>query len=362
MRKLIADRDYKVSSSCGIVGIINETGERFSGETIIKSIATMRERSNGLGGGFAAYGIYPEDKEYYTFHLIYENNEAKENTEKYLKENYNIIKDEEIPHKSVQEIKNNPILWRYFLEPDVKKIGLINEEDFVVKTVMFVNEYIEDAFVVSSGKNMGVFKGVGYPEDIAEFFMLKDYKAYIWTAHGRFPTNTVGWWGGAHPFGILNWSVVHNGEISSYGINRRYLENFGYRCTLFTDTEVIAYLFDLLIRKHNLEFPIVAKILAAPFWDEIDRMDETEKNKYTALRIIYGSALINGPFAVLVANNNTLVGLNDRIKLRPLVAARNSNFLYIASEESAIREICTNPEKIWTPHAGEPVIGKIKNG
>ena len=359
MKSLIADRDYKVSSACGIVGIINEAGERFSGEQIISAIATMRERSNGLGGGFAAYGIYPDYKDYYAFHLIYENREAKENTEKYLKENYKIIKDEEMPTSNVKAIKNKPIVWRYFLKPEFGRIDSISEEDSVVKTVMFINEYIKDAFVVSSGKNMGIFKGVGYPEDIGEFFNLKDYQGYIWTAHGRFPTNTVGWWGGAHPFGILDWSVVHNGEISSYGINKRYLQNFGYRCTLFTDTEVITYLFDLLVRKHNLGFPIAAKILTAPFWDEIDRMDEERKNTFTVLRLVYASALVNGPFAVVVANNNTLVGLNDRIKLRPLVAARKSEFLYVASEESAIMEICKTPDKVWSPKAGEPVIGRV---
>jgi glutamate synthase domain-containing protein 1 len=54
-----------------------------------------------------------------------------------------------------------------------------------------------------------------------------------------------GWWGGAHPFNIFDWTVVHNGELSSYGINRRYLEMYGYKCTLQTDTEVLAYAFDL---------------------------------------------------------------------------------------------------------------------
>jgi len=38
--------------------------------------------------------------------------------------------------------------------------------------------------------------------------------------------------GGAHPFNLLNWSVVHNGEITSYGTNRRYIESYGYKCTM----------------------------------------------------------------------------------------------------------------------------------
>ena len=135
--------------------------------------------------------------------------------------------------------------------------------------------------------------------------------------------------------------------------------NYDYHCSFFTDTEVITYLFDLLVRKHQLTFEIVADILSAPFWDELKRQPAEEKEKLKILRIIYGSALINGPFSVIVANTNTMVGLNDRIKLRPLVAATDKNKLYIASEESAIREVCPNPERVWMPEAGEPVIGKL---
>jgi glutamate synthase domain-containing protein 1 len=161
----------------------------------------------------------------------------------------------------------------------------------------------------------------------------------------------------------LDWSVIHNGEISSYGINRRYLENFGYYCSLFTDTEVMAYLFDLLVRRHGLEFEVVGKILAAPFWSQIERIENKEEKGFLrSLRTIYGSALVNGPFAVVVANSTHMVGLNDRIKLRPLVAARKGNFLYISSEEAAIREVCKDPEIVWMPKAGEATIGRLRDG
>ena len=100
---------------------------------------------------------------------------------------------------------------------------------------------------------MAVFKGVGYPEDVADFFCLEKYQGYIWTAHGRFPTNTPGWWGGAHPFTILDWTVVHNGEISSVRHQpSRYLESSATICTMQTDTEVVAYAVDLLMRRHGL--------------------------------------------------------------------------------------------------------------
>jgi len=150
-------------------------------------------------------------------------------------------------------------------------------DDYVVERVMRINTEIGKAFVFSSGKDMGVFKGVGYPEDIAEYFCLEEYSGYNWVCHGRFPTNTPGWWGGAHPFNILDWTVIHNGELSSYGTNRRFLEMHGYKCTMQTDTEVMTYAFDLLMRKQGLPIEIVSKILAPPFWTEIDSLDPEQK-------------------------------------------------------------------------------------
>lgn len=346
---------------CGIIGIMNERGLDISGEWVMSAIASMRERGNGLGGGFAAYGIYPEYRDYYAFHLMFDHPQTKEETETFLKARCIMEQGEPIPTRPNRNITKPPLLWRYFLKPKEQYINGTGEADFVVSLVMDINAKIAGSFVASSGKNMGVFKGVGYPEDIGDFFRLDEYKGYIWTAHGRFPTNSQGWWGGAHPFGLLDWTVVHNGEISSYGINKRYLENFGYRCTLFTDTEVMAYLFDLLIRKHQLPLKLAAKVLSAPFWDEIGRMEEKERKFFTALRIVYGSALVNGPFAVVVGSTNGMVGLNDRIKLRPLIAARDGDMLYIASEDSAIREICSHPEKVWMPRAGEPIVGILKS-
>ena len=98
---------------------------------------------------------------------------------------------------------------------------------------------------------MGVFKAVGYPEDVGKFYRLEEYAGYAWTAHGRYPTNTPGWWGGAHPFALLDYTIVHNGEISSYDANRRYIEMYGYKCNLLTDTEVITYIIDFLTTENR---------------------------------------------------------------------------------------------------------------
>lgn len=360
---MIRFRDEKEVSGCAISGIMSEAGDLFSGEMIIESIANMRERSSGLGGGFAAYGIYPEHAGDYAFHLMFDYPEVMGNVRSCIEQHCIISCEEPIPVDLEQGIGDSPVLHRYFLRirPEVmERCYGKTEDDLIAETALHINRFVDGAFVLSSGKNMGVFKGVGFPEDIGRFFRLQEYNAYLWLAHGRFPTNTTGWWGGAHPFGLLDWAVVHNGEISSYGINRRYLENFGYHCSLHTDTEVIAYLFDLLMRKHSLPLDLACRVLAPPFWSHIEEMDVERRQMFKTLRIVYGGALLNGPFSVAVGHTGGMIGLNDRTKLRPMVAARHKDMLFIASEEAAIRVVCREPDSIWHAEGGVPVVGTLR--
>jgi len=351
--------DEKVISACSIFGMMDQSGKRFSGEDITKAISNMKCRSNGLGGGFAVYGLYPDYADDYAFHIMYLSKEGKQQVEDFLKSNFHVEFAEEIPTRKTASISEPPLVWRYFLRVDGQRLEDISEEDYITQRVMEINLRLRDAFVFSSGKNMGVFKGVGYPEDISHFFRLEEYEGYLWTAHGRFPTNTQGWWGGAHPFSLLDWTVVHNGEISSYGINQRYLEMFGYHCTMQTDTEVVAYAVDLLMRRHNLPIEIAAKVLAPPLWSEIDRLSPEEREFYTNLRGVYGSLLMNGPFTIIIAHQGEMIGLTDRIRLRPLTAGVKGSMLYLSSEEASIRLICPDLEKAWIPRGGEPIVGKL---
>lgn len=236
----------------------------------------------------------------------------------------------------------------------------LDEKEYTSRIVVRINTEIKGAYVFSSGKNMGAFKAVGYPEDVGEFYRLDEYGAYLWTAHGRYPTNTPGWWGGAHPFGLLDYTVVHNGEISSYDANRRFIEMFGYKCTLQTDTEVITYIADYLIRKQGLTLTETAQVCAAPFWSTIEKRGDKEKLKY--LRCVYGSLLITGPFSIILGFNGGLMALNDRLKLRSMVVGEKDDKVFIASEEAAIRTMEPNAENIYSPAGGEPVIIKVKEG
>jgi len=351
----------KVIDACSIFGMMDTSGNRFSGRDIIQAIANMHDRGNGLGGGFAVYGLYPDYADYYALHIMFLSPQAKSCTEDFLKQRFDIIQAEEVPTRQVAVITDPPLVWRYFVAVSFHCKEGISEDDYVMSRVMHINTDIDGAYVFSSGKDMAVFKGVGYPEEIAEFFDLEQYEGYLWTAHGRFPTNTKGWWGGAHPFSLLDWTVVHNGEISSYGINRRYLEQFGYNCTMQTDTEVVAYAIDLLMRRHNLPIEVVAKILAAPLWSDIERRPAKERQTLTALRQVYGSLLLNGPFTVIIAHHGEMIGLTDRIRLRPLTVGIRGDVLYLSSEESAIRLVCPDLDSAWIPMGGQPVIGRLKD-
>ena len=63
--------DDKVMDACSLFGAMDTAGHRFSGDGVIKAIANMHDRSNGLGGGFAVYGLYPEYADCYAFHVMY---------------------------------------------------------------------------------------------------------------------------------------------------------------------------------------------------------------------------------------------------------------------------------------------------
>ena len=355
----------RIPAGCAIAAVISREGKRMSGEMITNAMKPMHDRSNGLGGGFAGYGIYPEYKEFYALHMFFDSRATRKECEVFLKERFEIVKSEMIPTRTIPAITDEPIIWRYFVAPLKSLLAAmqLDEKEFVARTVMQINTGMKGAYVFSSGKNMGTFKAVGFPEDVGVYYKLEEYEGYSWTAHGRYPTNTPGWWGGAHPFTLLDWSIVHNGEISSYDANRRYIEMFGYKCTLQTDTEVITYIMDYLLRVQGLTLDEAASVIAAPFWSTIQDMNGADdRKKYTYLRTMFSSLLITGPFSIVLGFTGGLMALNDRLKLRSMVVGEKDDMVYIASEEAAIRTMEPNAENIWAPAGGEPVIVKVKDG
>ena len=360
----LLEGQVRIPSGCAISAVISKEGNRMTGEKIIESMKPMHDRSNGLGGGFAGYGIYPEYRDFYALHIFYNDSICRADCEKYLKDKFEVVLAEEIPVRKIPEITDEPLIFRYFVDPlkSVLAAAQLDEKEYVARTVMKINTGFTGAYVFSSGKNMGAFKAVGFPEDVGRFYRLDEYEGYSWTAHGRYPTNTPGWWGGAHPFGLLDYTIVHNGEISSYDANRRFIEMFGYSCDLLTDTEVITYIIDYLGRKLGLTYPEISNVIAAPFWSTIEKQEPKERERLTYLRNAFASLMVTGPFSILVGYTGGLMALNDRLKLRSMVVGEKDETVYIASEECAIRVIAPELDKIWAPRGGEAVIVNLNDG
>ena len=84
----------RIPSGCAIAAVISRDGKRMSGKMICEAMKPMHDRSNGLGGGFAAYGIYPEYKDCYALHLFFNERATRKNCEVFLKERFEIVKSE----------------------------------------------------------------------------------------------------------------------------------------------------------------------------------------------------------------------------------------------------------------------------
>ena len=116
--------EVRIPSGCAVSGMFSKSGKRMNGEQIIRSIEVMHDRSNGLGGGFAAYGIYPEYKEYYAFHIFYDDSSTKQECERFLERHFDIINLSKIPTRKMPQITDVPLIWRYFVTPLPTKLAV----------------------------------------------------------------------------------------------------------------------------------------------------------------------------------------------------------------------------------------------
>lgn len=167
--------EVRIPSGCAIAAIIDRTGERFDGTDIIDCIALMHDRSNGLGGGFAAYGIYPDYEDLFAFHIFYDDNDARIKTEEFLFRHFDIENFEQIPTRKVKSIHHAPLIWRYFGAVPASKIKKndFDEDEYTARCVIKINNEIDGAFVFSSGKIWARLKPSATPRMSANIICLK---------------------------------------------------------------------------------------------------------------------------------------------------------------------------------------------
>ena len=128
--------EVRIPSGCAISGIFSRDKSLINGSVIASSIKVMHERSNGLGGGFAGYGIYPQYKDYYAIHVFYDSLDSREECERFLDRHFDIINLSKIPTNPNSKIKDAPLIWRYFVTPLPHRLSdsHLDEDEYTVSS------------------------------------------------------------------------------------------------------------------------------------------------------------------------------------------------------------------------------------
>ncbi len=362
---------------CGVTGFACSIPVR--GRHIYEPSVQMHNRGNGKGGGIAAAGLVAEDvgvpqevlDSHYLLQIALLDPQALREVEETciapyfdvaLSARMQTVDDyRDVPGMEIKP----PDVQRYLLrvKPNVltefaESRGLSDllprdvEDEFVYRNSVRLNEKFyaslgeQRAFVLSHGRNLVVFKIVGYAEQIVQYYRLEDFRAHVWIAHQRYPTKGRVWHpGGAHPFVGLNEALVHNGDFANYHSVAEYLLQRNIRPQFLTDTEVSALLFDLWSRVYKYPLEYVIEALAPTTERDFDQLPEEKQLLYRRLQAAHIHGSPDGPWFFIIARSlpdegrYQLLGITDTAMLRPQVFA-------LADGEVQIGLICSEKQAI----------------
>jgi glutamate synthase domain-containing protein 1 len=399
----------EAEGGCGVLGMIASVP--IAGKHVYRSSIQMHNRGNGKGGGLAAVGLLPHQmgvskeklEDDYLIQIAYLDPAARKDVEQNLllpyfeiHQGYEVlsVKDyREIPGLEIQP----PLIWRYFArvkEPVLADFirthelkGLDSrkaENEFVYQNSYKLNKTFyaslgeKRAFVLCHGRNLLVFKIVGYAEQALQYYQLENLKAHGWIAHQRYPTKGRVWHpGGAHPFIGLNEALVHNGDFANYHGVCEYLRQRNIYPLFLTDTEVSALLFDLWSRVYGYSLEEVIEALAPTTERDFLMLPQEKQKLYKQIQIAHLHGSPDGPWFFIIARNEPyekkfqLIGITDTSMLRPQVFALHEGSVQvglIASEKQAIDaalqslheedlRICPVADKYWNARGGSHTDG-----
>ncbi len=347
------------------------------GRHMLQPLIQMHNRGNGKGGGIAAVGLSAEQlgvserilEEDYLMQVAYIDPKARLEVEsRFISNNLSVDVAEKVPtiddYRTLGLEVKPPEVWRYFVRAEEEKLAHFTEknglegqelekteDEFVYRNSFALNrEYYaslgdKKAFVVSHGKNIIVFKIVGYAEQVLRYYQLEDLEAHVWIGHQRYPTKGKIWHpGGSHPFIGMHDALVHNGDFANYYSITEYLKQRDIFPLFLTDTEVAALYWDLLTRVY--EYPLEYAIEAVAPTTERDfvMLPEDKKKIYKAIQTVHVHSSPDGPWFFIIARNNPqrefqLIGITDTSMLRPQVFALQegeAKIGFVASEKQAI--------------------------
>ena len=395
---------------CGVTGFACSVP--VAGKFIYEPSIQMQNRGNGKGGGIACVGLVPEQvgvsrevlDSHYLLQIALLDPECHAELERqFILPNFDIALSTRQAH--IDDFRDIPGLevcppeiHRYAVrvKPDVLRqfcdehgLSALSprdlEDEFVWQNSYRLNEAFyaslgeKRAFVLSHGRDLLVFKIVGYAEQNVEYYKLQNFQAHVWIAHQRYPTKGRVWHpGGAHPFIGMNEALVHNGDFANYHSVSEYLRQRSIRQQFLTDTEVSVQLFDLWDRVYKYPLEYIIEALAPTTELDFDQLPPDKQKIYRAIQATHIHASPDGPWFFIIARSQKergimqLLGITDTAMLRPQVFAISDTgevqIGLICSEKQAIdatlrslaredKRFCPVADKYWNARGGSHTDG-----
>ncbi|NQT82953.1 glutamate synthase, partial [bacterium] len=394
---------------CGVTGFACSVPVR--GKHIHAPSVQMHNRGNGKGGGIAAAGLVPERlgvsrkvlEEDYLVQVALLDPSAKGEIEKeFIDPVFDVHAGGDTEtvadYRDIEGLAvRPPDVSRYFvrvkqdvLEKFASEHALTDsplrdvEDEFVYQNSFRLNEKFyaslgeKRAFVLSHGRNMCMFKIVGYAEQAVQYYKLENLEAHIWIAHQRYPTKGRVWHpGGAHPFCGMHEALVHNGDFANYYSVCEYLAQRNIKPLFLTDTEVSVLLFDLWNRIYKYPLEYIIEALAPTTERDFDLLPPEKQRIYRQIQVSHIHASPDGPWFFIIGRNDPdknrlqMIGITDTAMLRPQVFALQEGEVQIGlicSEKQAIdatlqslaeedSRFCPIADRYWNARGGSHTDG-----
>ena len=356
VRPLARSREA-AEGGCGVLGVAANVP--VAGRHLVAASIQMHNRGNGKGGGIAAAGLDASQmrvsgevlRTHYLIQIAYLDPGARTEVERAcisgrfdIAETY-AVETRDRSHVSCEV--EPPQVVRYFcrVKPEAlarfaEENGLRHlpgrrvEDEYVYQNSFRLNQRYysslgqKRAFVLCHGRDLLVFKIVGYAEEALAHYCLEDLRAQVWISHQRYPTKGRIWHpGGAHPFVGVNEALVHNGDFANYHRVTEYLRQRNIVPLFLTDTEVSVLLFDLWDRIYGYPLEVLLEALAPTTERDFDMLPPDKQKLYRAIQQTHLQGSPDGPWFFIICRSNPdagvwqLLGITDTSMLRPQVFA-----------------------------------------
>jgi len=224
--------------------------------------------------------------------------------------------------------------------------------------------------VVSLASHTTVYKVLGTGEQLGGFFpdlQDPDMATRVVVGHRRFATNTFSSWHLVQPFRLL----AHNGEINTITANVRAVRDLdsalGVQCPLMPHGSDSAHLDRVaeMMTAHGMSSVAEAlRRMIPPAWMDRPDGDDQERRFWEGNRRAMGSlGAWEGPAAVAASDGELVLGLLDRMGLRPLrYTVTRAGRLVIASEAGVVPVMPGDVERDGQLEPGEMIVGDLETG